>query len=565
MAAPQGAVFAISQAEDDSPGQTVASEAEPQTVNQTAESVGVYALDEKISYIPDQQELGLETDLTTEVDQATIETADAPLVKPIDKHLVISYVQASGIYGKFIEIQNVSSSDYQTRMLSVQFIKASDINGGSPEVLASFYGTIPAGGKVVIGDQTIKSTGQSADRYFQTDSATIMSPDGGMLILVDGTSELDRFCWAKDNKKVCADDYYHAIPLTKDVAYARCFGQTAILCANGLEYEEVSRKLAESANQFIPFINTCSGIEVSEVAPRLADPFIELHNLTDSSISLEMCTLQSNSKTYQFSDLDKIEPGQYLSLNPESFNLSLAKTTPGFVRIISTEGEVVDSLNYDTPKDNRSAIRIDGVVVWTLTSTVGEKNIYLKLAPCADGYVMNEDTERCNKIAIEPATAVDCGEGRERNPATGRCRNIPTIKEFSPCADGQYRSEETNRCRSIASVAASVLKPCADDQFRNPETNRCKNIASTEELVDCGEGRERNPDTNRCRNIQSSAMPVAGFAPEPVKLATEGVLGWWVLGGVSLLAVGYAGWQWRFEASRLFRKIHSIVSSGRKQ
>ena len=156
---------------------------------------------------------------------------------------------------------------------------------------------------------------------------------------------------------------------------------------------------------------------------------------------------------------------------------------------------------------------------------------------------------------------VDCGENRERNPATGRCRNTPTASQLTPCKEGQYRSEATNRCRSIATTVASVLKPCADDQFRNPETNRCKKIASVDELADCGEGRERNPETNRCRNVLSAAMPVAGFAPEVVTETATGMMGWWVAGGVSLGAVSYGVWQWSFEISRLTKKTAAYFTS----
>lgn len=160
----------------------------------------------------------------------------------------------------------------------------------------------------------------------------------------------------------------------------------------------------------------------------------------------------------------------------------------------------------------------------------------------------------------ESGMPADCGEGRERNPLTNRCRNIPTASMLAPCKDGQYRSEETNRCRSIASAAAATLKPCGDDQFRNPLTNRCKKIASAEELADCGEGRERNPDTNRCRNIANSTVPGVGFAVQPIKDSAMVFAGWWALGGVGLLALGYAGWEWRREMQAWIRRFISSFS-----
>lgn len=164
-----------------------------------------------------------------------------------------------------------------------------------------------------------------------------------------------------------------------------------------------------------------------------------------------------------------------------------------------------------------------------------------QLAPCRDGQYRSEETNRCRSIALGGDT-------------------------LKPCREGQYRSEETNRCRSIASAAASVLKPCADDQFRNPETNRCKKIASSEDLADCGEGRERNPNTNRCRNVLAAAMPLAPFAAEPtVQQVQQSMLGWWMFGGLSLVAVAYAGWQWRFEAGRLVRQVRGRFSFSSKE
>lgn len=161
-------------------------------------------------------------------------------------------------------------------------------------------------------------------------------------------------------------------------------------------------------------------------------------------------------------------------------------------------------------------------------------------------------------------TLVPCAAHQFRSPETNRCNNIAAVNTLTPCRDGQYRSEETNRCRSVATVAASVLKPCADDQFRNPETNRCKKIASVDELADCGEGRERNPETNRCRNVLSSTMPVAGFAPEVITETATSMMGWWVAGGVSLVAVGYGIWQWRFEISRFTKRTASFFTSKSK-
>ena len=474
-----------------------------------------------------------------------------------ERQLVISYVQTSGVYGKAVEIRNVSSIDYVTKHLSLQYIRANDTTGNAPDVLATFYGTIPAGGRVVVGNAAIEQSGaQSADYYFTQTAAAVMSATGGWLLLVDNATELDSFCWAANANGLCGEDYYTPLPLRDDQAYARCFGNRQLVgCGNGLPFEAVERRVVTAGGGFVPFYNQCQGIEVSELAPQYVDQFIELYNATEAKISLERCLLQINTRVFQFSAEYSIEGRSFLVIDPNVIGVSLARTTAGTIRILSSEGAIQDSFSYSTPRENRSAIMHDNEVVWTLTMTPGRSNIYQQYADCEEGYWRNEETGRCNKEA-EPATLADCGEGRERNPLTGRCRNIPTASVLSPCKEGQYRSEETNRCRSIA-TAVNALKPCADDQFRNPATNRCKKIASSDDvaLADCGEGRERNPATNRCRNILVSTPPVTGFSVEPIQDAANVFIGWWVLGGVTVLALGYAGWEWREEVGRFVRKV----------
>jgi hypothetical protein len=158
-----------------------------------------------------------------------------------------------------------------------------------------------------------------------------------------------------------------------------------------------------------------------------------------------------------------------------------------------------------------------------------------------------------------------CRDDQYRSEETNRCRNITADKVLTPCKEGQYRSEETNRCRSIALAAAAELKPCADDQFRNPLTGRCKKIASSDDitLADCGEGRERNPETNRCRNVHSTSVPDAAFAVQPIKDTATAFAGWWALGGVGVIALGCAGWEWREEVRGAIRKVSGIFSSGK--
>lgn len=222
--------------------------------------------------------------------------------------------------------------------------------------------------------------------------------------------------------------------------------------------------------------------------------------------------------------------------------------------------EVASAPAYTNAKDDVSWALIDGIWQYTYTPTPGEANVALAALPCEVGYVRDDETSRCRKIDIIAASSAPCRDGQYRHEETNRCRTIPAPTVLAPCKEGQYRSEETNRCRSLVALLSSASKPCADDQFRNPLTNRCKSIASHEDaaLTDCGEGRERNPTTNRCRNTVSASTSTVAFPVEPVKDTVEAFVGWWALGGVGVLAIGYAGWEWRREVGGLVDRARSF-------
>lgn len=319
-------------------------------------------------------------------------------------------------------------------------------------------------------------------------------------------------------------------------------------------------------------------IEITELLPNpkgndKGNEFIELYNPNSEDVDLVWWILYLNqeyTKFYSFPPDMKIKAGEYKVIDQNDVAFTL-KNDSGSVRLRSIDNQfIVDVPDWGKSKEGKSWSLLNGVWQYTDPSP-GEENRLSVLEP------------------DEISGLADCGEGRERNPATGRCRNITMPKEYAPCKDGQYRSEETNRCRNIAlagdtlkpckegqyrseetnrcrniASAASTKKPCNDDQFRNPETGRCKKIASSEEVADCGEGRERNPKTNRCRNIVATSAPEVGFSPEQVKQTAGAMWGWWVFGGVSIVALGYAGWQWRWEIRQAATKFRAIFTRSGK-
>ncbi len=213
-------------------------------------------------------------------------------------------------------------------------------------------------------------------------------------------------------------------------------------------------------------------------------------------------------------------------------DLTLTKTTAGTVYVLSSDGSTeVDARSYENLDSASSLALVGGTWQQTFVVTPSGANEYQEFPSCEAGYTRNTLTGRCNKEA--QATILVA------------------------CEPGQYRSTETNRCRSLV-ASSSTLTPCDPGQYRNPDTNRCKSIAAAEAtLKPCTQGYERNPDTNRCRKVlgASTSVPAAGFPVEPIADTAKAFTAWWALGGVLLLGLAYAGWEWRYEIRQLINRI----------
>ena len=307
-------------------------------------------------------------------------------------------------------------------------------------------------------------------------------------------------------------------------------------------------------------LNKCEGLKLSEIASNIDEQFIEIVNSGEKTVITTGCklTIGDSGVRENIGDIE-LNPGEFLVIKIKSTNLKLPKTK-GKVYLLDEAGSKIDSAEYEKLAKSSSWSLIDDEWTRTFAITEGAANIFKEYPDCQNGYERNA-LGRCVKIAIPPIE-VSCPVGQYRHPETRRCRKIEAEKTITPCKDGYYRSEETGRCRSIASAAAKTLKPCPEGQFRNSSTGRCKKIASTDDIAkECPEGFERNPQTKRCRKIKSANMPTVGSAAAEVKQVAGATWGWWVFGGVSLLAVGYGVWQWRWEISQFIRKIRERVRS----
>ena len=325
-------------------------------------------------------------------------------------------------------------------------------------------------------------------------------------------------------------------------------------------YSRPNCKTPDSKSESPKELNKCEGLKLSEIASNVDEQFIEIINSGEKTVITTGCklTVGDSGVRENIGDIE-LNPGEFLTIKIKNTKLKLPKTK-GKVYLLDEAGSQIDSAEYEKLAKSSSWSLIDDEWMQTFMITENSENIFKEYPDCQSGYERNA-LGKCVKIATPPAES-PCPAGQYRHPETRRCRKIEAEKTITPCKDGYYRSEETGRCRSIASAAAKTLKPCPEGQFRNSATGRCKKIASTDDIAkECPEGFERNPQTKRCRKIKSASMPTVGSAASEVKQVAGATWGWWVFGGVSLLAVGYGVWQWRWEISQIVRKMRESIKS----
>ena len=290
-------------------------------------------------------------------------------------------------------------------------------------------------------------------------------------------------------------------------------------------------------------------IDITEVLPNAiggdeGSEFIELFNPNDTPVDLAGYMLWVGPKldvSYDFPSSTIIPPHTYRSFSNKDIGFSLLNSSSQ-VRITTEDGIVVSEVPpYTDPKDGASWSLIGNTWQYTELPTPGAENISL---------VTKGDDDEAAKTTPTP-----CAVNQYRNPDTGRCRLLATVgSSVTPCKDGQYRSEETNRCRNIASDSKTPV-PCDAGEERNAETGRCRKIAVAATPAPCKEGQERNPDTNRCRTI--TKMPSADYAVLGAKAENGGSwYAWIAIGGILVLALGYAIWEWHVEIGKF---IHTLL------
>ena len=458
---------------------------------------------------------------------------------------------------KYVEIYNPTNRNVNLAGWKIEYYTGS----GAQTVGKIFKDeVISANGFLVLSNDKM-----SADVIKFDNNLGLAQNDGSVVLSRSDGSVADTVGWGNNSKSAGS-------PIKGGVKIVwRCFIDENIIDSkflsgknlNNQEVEPYSRpncKSPEPKPEPSKELNKCEGLKLSEIASNVDEQFIEIVNSGEKTVITTGCklTVGDSGVRENIGDIE-LNPGEFLTIKIKNTKLKLPKTK-GKVYLLDEAGSKIDISEYNNMPKGSSWSLVDDEWTRTFAITEGAANVFKEYPDCQSGYERNV-LGRCVKIATPPVES-PCPVGQYRHPETRRCRKIEAEKTITPCKDGYYRSEETGRCRSIASAAAKTLKPCPEGQFRNSVTGRCKKIASTDDIAkECPEGFERNPQTKRCRKIKSANMPTVGSAAAEVKQVAGATWGWWVFGGVSLLAVGYGVWQWRWEISQFVRKIRERVRS----
>ena len=273
-----------------------------------------------------------------------------------------------------------------------------------------------------------------------------------------------------------------------------------------------------------------SPIIVTEVLPNAigsdeGNEFIELFNPNSKGAILlagyKLAVGLNLEKVFILPNIS-LKAGEYKVFTNTELSYSLLNSSSR-IALLLLDGTMVSEVpTYNSPKEGEAWALIDNIWQYTNQPSPGFINIAGSITVNAEG----------------SNTGVDLSG---------------TSSTLKPCAASQERNLETNRCRLISSTASAGLSECKEGQVRNAETNRCRSIvSSTTNPAPCKEGQERNLETNRCRNVKQ--LTTADFGVKGAKSEQQGGMGWYMwaaIGGIVLLIIGYAVWEWRDELRKL--------------
>ena len=271
-------------------------------------------------------------------------------------------------------------------------------------------------------------------------------------------------------------------------------------------------------------LSPCFGLRFSEILSYYTDEpseqFIEIVNSSNHVISLSRCAIRYKSKNYKIilgNEDYSLAADDYYVINPNPmFRLTKNPTTENLLELV----DVGDGWGDDY------------VVVASLAYPHGQKK---SAAYAMIGYNSYGEEEWQTTFLPTPGSS-----------------NIP--QEFKTCPAGKIINELTGNCVN-ASTLSTLLKDCGEGKYRNPETGRCKSYNDSGETNACKEGYERNPETGRCRKIKDNngadypLVPITGVEEHSSFIAI------WAIVGIGVIGLGYVVFQFRKEIVYFTRRI----------
>lgn len=401
----------------------------------------------------------------------------------ITQPMLITEVQTGVIKGdggelpaqEFVELTNTSGAglDFADNDWRLEYLSASNDGTHPPtKVLTSITGKLGVDGHILVSHTGYMSA--QADLFFGQDDAdttSYLAKTGGHVRLMEDDLMIDCVSWGSATDIVGCSKISSLAPAgftiqrspAEDGSYRQDLGVQNIAPSTPIGQD--SYQLPESDLSSV----TCPSLEISEI---LANPagddtggeYIELHNLADTLVPLQGCTLVVGNKAFGFGLGDSLAPDEYRPIYYAASNLQL----PNNGGLVVLQGSLQAPIIYPEAGDNQAWALINGSWQSTNQPTPGAAN---SLAEQQDVTVKKE-LAVAPTIEVKPKT---CGAGKFLNPATNRCKSLPSAMAPKNCAANQQRNPATGRCKAIVSPAATA-KACPAGQQRNTSTNRCRKV-----------------------------------------------------------------------------------------
>lgn len=480
--------------------------------------------------------------------------------------LMISEVQTGGLSSvsgsedgrmEFIELYNPSETPIDVTDWRIDYLSASHTGSGPPtRTLVTLRGVATPKSFILLSYDAYLA---NADEYFgigSTSSSGLLAKSGGQVQITNNAGQaVDLLTWGT----AARDGWWEAPEIPAGLSVQRILPNDPLF-TNGVAFTPPAPPTPQGggwqAPEALPEL-PCRDLIISELLPNPAGAdggheFIELHNPTNAIISMQGCKLRlgETGKTFTLPDA-VLAAGAYHALWDTDTGIVLPNATAQTVWMVAS-GNESGILYPDAMSDDQAWAFIEGTWQVTLSPTPGNANMLQSPIEQADG--------EGGGVVLAAITA--CAAGKERNPETNRCRNIPAEeKTLAPCKTGQERNPATLRCRSITSTASAVTS-CKPGQTRNPSTNRCRSIqVAKAAMKPCPAGQERNTQTNRCRKTSGDALAKV----QDVKTDTKvNPIRWWLAGLVAAGALGYAVYEWRQEITQSLKKLKQKLRRGSK-